>query len=80
MSKSLKAVYRRGAFIPETPCNLPEDSEVELIVQGPVLTRPEVADPKERASILSNLVARMQQNVLPQTAPRFARESLHERS
>ena len=80
MSKNLKAVYRRGAFIPETPCNLPEESEVELIVQRPVLTQPEIVDPKERASILSGLVERMQQNVLPQTAPRFTRESLHERS
>jgi AF2212-like len=80
MSKSLKAVYRRGAFIPKTPCHLPEDSEVELIVQGPVVTQPEIVDPKERATILSNLVARMQQNVLPQAAPRFTRESLHERS
>jgi len=80
MSKSLKAVYRRGAFIPETPCDLPEDSEVELIVQGPVLTQPKIVDPKERANILSKLAARMQQNVLPQTAPRFTRESLHERS
>jgi hypothetical protein len=80
MSKSLKAIYRRGAFIPKTPCHLPEDSEVELIVQGPVVIQPEIVDPKERANILSNLVARMQQNVLPQAAPRFTRESLHERS
>ncbi|MGE5212577.1 MAG: antitoxin family protein [Nitrospirota bacterium] len=80
MSKSLKAIYRRGAFIPETPCNLPEESEVELIVQGPVLTQPEIIDPQERASILGGLVARMQQNMIPQTAPRFTRESLHERS
>jgi Protein of unknown function DUF104 len=80
MSNSLKAVYRRGAFIPKTPCHLPEDSEVELIVQGPVVTQPEIVDPKERANILSNLVARMQKNVLPQAAPRFTRESLHERS
>lgn len=79
MAKSLKAVYQRGAFIPKTPCALPEDSEVELIVQGPVLTQPEVIDSRERASILSKLVARMQQNELPQTAPRFTRESLHER-
>jgi predicted DNA-binding antitoxin AbrB/MazE fold protein len=79
MSKSLKAVYRGGAFIPKTPCDLPEDSEVELIVQGLVVTQPEIVDPKERANILSSLVARMQQNVLPQLAPRFTRESLHER-
>ena len=80
MSKSLKAIYRRGAFIPKTPCHLPENSEVELIVQGPVMTQPEIGDPKERANILSNLVTRMQQNMLPQAAPRFTRESLHERS
>ena len=80
MSKSVKAVYRRGAFIPKAPCHLPEDSEVELIVQGPVVTPPEIVDPEERANILSNLVARMKQNVLPQAAPRFTRESLHERS
>jgi hypothetical protein len=78
MSKSLKAVYRRGAFIPKTPCHLPEESEVELI--GPIVTQPEIVDHKERANILSNLVARMKQNVLPQAAPRFTRESLHERS
>ena len=80
MSKSLKAVYRRGAFIPKTPCHLPEDSEVELIVQGPVVTQTEIVDPRERTNMLSNLVTRMQQNVLPQGAPRFTRESLHERS
>ena len=80
MSKSLKAIYRRGAFIPKTPCQLPEDSEVELIVQGPLVTQPEIVDPKERANILSNLVTRMQQNVLPVRAPQFTRESLHERS
>jgi predicted DNA-binding antitoxin AbrB/MazE fold protein len=80
MSKSLKAIYRRGAFVPKTPCHLPEDSEVELIIQGPAVTQPEIVDPKERANILTNLVARMQQNMLPQAAPRFTRESLHERS
>jgi len=80
MSKSLKAIYRRGAFVPKTPCHLPEESEVELIVQGPVVTQPEIVDPKERANILTKLVARMQQNMLPQAAPRFTRESLHERS
>ena len=62
------------------PYHLPEDSEVELIVQGPIVTQPEIVDPKERTNILSNLVARMQQNVLPQAAPRFTRESLHDRS
>jgi len=80
MSKSLKAIYRRGAFFPKTPCHLPEDSEVELIVQGPVLSEPEVVDAQERANIISQLVARMQRNVLPDTAPRFSRESLHKRS
>ena len=80
MSKSLKAVYQRGAFIPKTPCHLPDESEVELIVQDPVLSQPEVVDALERANIISQLVAWMQRSVLPDTAPRFSRELLHERS
>ena len=40
MSDALRAVYRNGVFVPETACDLPEDSEVELIVQGPVIIPP----------------------------------------
>ena len=36
MTYRTKAIYRGGAFVPETQCDLPEDAEVDLLVQGPV--------------------------------------------
>jgi predicted DNA-binding antitoxin AbrB/MazE fold protein len=80
MNATLKAVYRNGVFVPETACQLPENSEVELTVQGPVIVPPSVADPQERARIRKRLVERMRQNPIPADAPRFTREQLHERS
>ncbi len=46
-------------------CQLPENSEVELIVQGPVVIPPGVADPQERARIRKRVVERMRQNPIP---------------
>ena len=34
MNYRTKAIYRGGAFVPETRCDLPEDAEVDLLVQG----------------------------------------------
>jgi predicted DNA-binding antitoxin AbrB/MazE fold protein len=79
MNATLKAVYRNGVFVPETACQLPENSEVELIVQGPVIIPPSVTDPQERARIRKRVVERMRQNPIPADAPRFTREQLHER-
>ncbi len=79
MSQRLRATYQRGAFIPETPCDLPEGAEVELILRGPTILPPEVTEPEERARILARLVDRMQQNPIPAEAPPLTRESLHER-
>ena len=33
----LKAVYQEGVFIPRERCEIPEGSEVELIIQGPLI-------------------------------------------
>ncbi len=79
MNRRLKAVYRDGAFVPSAPCELPEEAEVELLVQGPWLSHPRVTDPAERSQILAGLVDRMRENSLPAEAPRFTREELHER-
>lgn len=78
MSQTVKAVYRGGAFIPKTPCDLPEDTEVELTVH-PYLLPPEESDPQKRAEIAKALVERMRQNPIPADAPRFTRDELHER-
>ena len=79
MTYRTKAVYRGGAFLPETPCNLPEDAEVDLLVQGPLLVPPSVTDPQQRAFILRQITERMKQNPIPAQAPRFTRDALHER-
>jgi predicted DNA-binding antitoxin AbrB/MazE fold protein len=79
MRQRLRAVYRRGAFVPQEPCDLPEGSEVELTIQEPLISPPEVSDPEERKRILKKVVESMKSNPIPADAPRLTRESLHER-
>lgn len=79
MSQCLTAVYRDGVFVVREPCDLPQDSQVQLIVQGPFLVPPAVTDPAERIRMLSAVTERMRQNPLPPDAPRFSRDDLHER-
>ena len=79
MSLQVKAVFRNGAFVVQEPCDLPQEAEVNLIVQGPLVVPPAVTDPEERARILAAMTQRMRQNPLPAGAPHFTREQLHER-
>jgi predicted DNA-binding antitoxin AbrB/MazE fold protein len=76
----MKAIYRNGAFITQTPCNLPEGTEVELSLQLPQVISPSISDTEAKRRFLKSLVERMQQNPIPLTAPRLTREMLHERS
>lgn len=79
MNATLKAVLRNGVFVPETACQLPENSEVEVIVQGPGVIPASVTDAQERSRIRKRVVERMRQNPIPGGSPRFTREQLHER-
>ncbi|PSB16190.1 DUF104 domain-containing protein [Phormidesmis priestleyi ULC007] len=79
MSYALKAIYRNGAFILQTACDLPEGSEVELLIQAPQIISPPISDAETKKQFLELLVDRMQQNPIPQNAPRFTRDGLHER-
>jgi hypothetical protein len=79
MIKRILAVFRDGAFRPESPCDIPENSEVELLVQEIALRRPTVKDLDERLRILRQVTQRMQDNPLPADAPRYSRDQLHER-
>jgi len=74
-----KAVYRGGAFVPETRCDLPEEAEVDLLVQGPRLVPPTVTEREQRARVLRQVTERMKRNPIPAEAPRFTRDELHER-
>ncbi len=79
MIQCFKAVYRDGAFLVREPCALPQDAEVQLIVQGPFVIPPTVTDPAEIARVLATVTERMRANSLPTAAPRFTRDELHER-
>ncbi len=79
MTYRMRAVYRGGAFVPESRCPLPDNAEVDLVVQGPLRTPPAVADPEERRRLLRRITERMRQNPIPANAPRFTRDELHER-
>ncbi|MDB9475936.1 antitoxin family protein [Dolichospermum circinale] len=79
MPPTLKAVYRNGTFILETACNLPEGSEVELLIQSSSIVSPPISDVESKQHFLKSLISRMQQNPIPLNAPRFTREMLHER-
>jgi predicted DNA-binding antitoxin AbrB/MazE fold protein len=79
MSQRLKAIYQGGAFIPQSPCDLPENSEVELTIEMPGMIPPAVADSEERKRIMSEIIENMRSNPIPANTPRFTREELHER-
>lgn len=80
MAQRLKAIYRKGAFHPRESCDLPDGSEVELIIQGPFVLPPDVKEGKEQKDILKRVIENMQGNLIPVGAPPLTRESLHERS
>ena len=79
MQQTLKAIYRNGTFILQTACNLPENLEVELVVQSPQVIPPKITDINARKNFLKSLVDRMQENPIPFVAPQFTRDMLHER-
>jgi len=79
MSQRIKAVYQNGAFVPQQPCHLPEGSEVELTIDDPYTIPPAIKDRSERAAMLEDLVKCMRANPIPEGAPRFTRDELHER-
>jgi len=79
MYQRVRATYHGGAFIPREPFYIRDNSEVELIVQGPLALPPEMTDPAERARLLKVVTERMQHNPIPGGAPRLTRDELHER-
>lgn len=79
MSQRIKAVFHDGTFVPHQPCDFPEGTEFELILERPNILPPQEKDPEERKRILKELVQDMRQNPFPENAPRFTREEMHER-
>lgn len=79
MSQALRATYQKGTFILQTDIELPEGTEVELLIQPSSVVSPPISDLETKRRFLKSLVERMQQNPIPLSAPQFTRETLHER-
>lgn len=77
--QALKAIYRNGTFILQSAFELPEGTEVELLIQSPHVVSPLLSGVEVKKQFLKSLVERMQQNPIPLNAPRFTRDMLHER-
>jgi len=76
MAQRLRATYQNGAFVPQAPCDLPENSEVYLVVEKPHVLPPLV----KRKRNLEQLVERMRSILYRPVLPHhFTREELHER-
>ncbi|MCI0492853.1 MAG: DUF104 domain-containing protein [Planctomycetes bacterium] len=80
MPDTLRAIYRNGMFVPVVPCNLPENTPVEVLVRGaPLIQSPLEPNPVKQKKVMRELIVRMQSNPIPADAPRFTRDELHER-
>jgi predicted DNA-binding antitoxin AbrB/MazE fold protein len=79
MPQALKAIYHNGTFIIQSAFNLPEGTEVELLIQPSHVVSPPISDVETKQRFLKSLIERMQQNPIPLNAPQFTREMLHER-
>ncbi|PZV07647.1 MAG: DUF104 domain-containing protein [Leptolyngbya sp.] len=78
MTQTLRAIYRNGVFVPQAAFDLPEGTEVELLIQPPKVLSPPVTEPEAKKQFLKRLIERMQQNPIPVDAPHFIWDLLHE--
>ena len=79
MLQTFRAVFQDGVFVPETRCELPEGTAVELDVRSAWMMPPGVTDPGERGRLMKQVIQSMRANPLPPDAGRWTREELHER-
>jgi hypothetical protein len=79
MLDQVRAVFRDVAFYPLTPCAVPENSQVDLMIRPARIEPPLLRDPKERRRVLEELTAEMMQRTLAADAARLTRDQMHER-
>lgn len=46
MESTVRAVFRNGVFVPTTTCDFPENTKVEVVVQGSAMGPPKEREPK----------------------------------
>ncbi|MBD1868133.1 antitoxin family protein [Cyanobacteria bacterium FACHB-471] len=69
MPQALKAIYCNGKFILQTAFELPEGTEVELLIESTQVLSPPIADVETKRQFLEWLIERMQQNPIPTNTP-----------
>lgn len=83
MLEIVKTVFRNGAFFPKTPIELPEETEVEIVVEKAALNSNGDLSQTEtgmRQNIMAEFIKRASSRTISDDAPyRFNREELHER-
>jgi predicted DNA-binding antitoxin AbrB/MazE fold protein len=84
MLEIIKTVFRDGAFFPKTPVELPDETEVEIVVEKAAFKEngimKQIETGEKRKKILAEFVARAGARTISDDAPRrFSREELHER-
>jgi hypothetical protein len=75
----MPAVFRDGAFHPQQPCDLPNESKVLLFVESSPAESSGALDEQERRKILERVTMRMRNNPLPANDPKITRDWIHER-
>ena len=75
-NKSVKVVYRDGAFHPDAPCDLPEGFETTITL---TTVPPPLTDPEERRKSVQRLLERMKRTPITGDPPKLAREDLYDR-
>lgn len=77
MLEIVKTVFRNGAFFPKTPVDLPEETEVEIVVEK---NDSSSQTEETRKKIMAEFIERASARTISDEAPsRFSREELHER-
>lgn len=84
MLEIIKTVFRNGGFFPKSSIELPEDTEVEIVVEKTASNAngnlAQVETEEKRKQIMAEFVARVGTRTISDNAPRrFSREELHER-
>jgi len=72
MSQALKAIYRNGTFVLQTTFELPEETEVELLIQPTHVVSPPISSKEAKLKFLKSLVERIQKNPIPLNSPQFS--------
>lgn len=71
MLKTVKAIYSHGAFIPQNPCYLPENIEVDLMVEVTPIYAHNVVNSETRQANVNSLFCRLRETNFNQRTQRL---------